>query len=73
MIFEEVGIPDRQEFIPDVDEPLFGLTLLALAPTIGFLMSIIDYEDCERYWRLCLELRAQTLDPECVGEIEGRA
>jgi hypothetical protein len=72
-IFDEIGIT-ACSYGEDYDAPVFGLTLIALAPTLGELMSAIDAEDCERWFRLCLEMRARAMDPEAAGVVcEGRA
>jgi hypothetical protein len=51
-----------------------GLTLMAMARTLGILMGALHYDDCEHFWRLCLEMRARAIDPDCAGDVpEGRA
>lgn len=75
-VFAEIGMDgsDSHEYVSDVAGPVFGLALMALSPTIGLFLATIEYDDCERWWRLCLEMRARAQNPEMATEVaEGRA
>lgn len=74
VIFHEAGLPDFETYAAGIDGPVYGMTLMALAPTVGLFLSSIDYDDCERWWRVCLEMLGRAIDPESAGDIpEGRA
>lgn len=73
-IFDELFLDSDRPYASTPDASSCGYALMALVPILGRLLKTIDYDDCERYWRLALEARVRAIDPALSGEVAaGRA